>query len=396
MPQPLEGIRVLDLSMYLPGPFCTQILADFGAEVIKVEPLTGEWGRWVPPVVEQQSSRFYAVNRNKKSLAINLKTAAGQQTFLRLAETADVLLEQYRPGVLKKMGLAYEDLKSINPRLIYCSLTGYGHSGPWQYAAGHDINYLSLAGVAALSGNRLHPTLSAVQIADIAGGSLQAVTGILLALLEREKSGQGQFCDIAMLDGSVSLMSYSLAEWSGLTRDALRGQEVLTGGYACYNIYPTAGGGFISLGALEGKFWEGFCERIGRPEFVNWQWEVDRQDEMITAIQELMLQKDRDGWIEYFSQDDICLAPLLSLEEVGQHPQIQDRGMVIKHSLSSETEINIFMAGNPIKLSRTPGEIKLRFPEVGAHTREILSELGYSESQVQILEKAEIIRCTPA
>jgi len=315
---PLAGVRVLDLSRYLPGPFCTQILADFGAEVIKVEdPGTGDLGRHLPPLIAGESARFYTVNRNKKSITLDLRKEEGKEIFKRLTAVSDVVVDQFRPGVMDRLGLGYEELKKINPKLIYCAITGYGLTGPWRDVAGHDLNYLSLAGVTMLNGTKDSiPALCGVQIADIAGGTLYAVIGILLALINREKTGEGQLCDISMLDGSVSLLAYTLGEWAGEGRLPRRGDELLTGGYACYNVYETKDGQYVSLGAIEEKFWAEFCRKIDRPQYVPWQWRTEVQTEMIADIRNVMREKTKQEWVEFFADDDICFTPVLNLEEV--------------------------------------------------------------------------------
>jgi len=390
---PLEGIRILDLTMYLPGPLCSQFLADFGAEVIKVEEPGGEWGRWVPPRIGKQSARFYAVNRNKKSIAVDLKTEEGKDIFCKLVATADVLLEQFRPGVMDKLGLGYQQLKKVNPRLVYCAITGYGYTGPLKTAAGHDLNYLSLAGVTGLTGTKEgKPAMSAVQIADIAGGTHGAVSAILLALLSREKTGQGQFCDVAMMDGAVNMLAYTLGEWSGTGQEPQRGGEILTGGYACYNIYETKEGKYVSLGAIEDKFWQGFCARIGRPEFVPWQWVPDKQEDMIQAIGEIMRDMTRDEWVEFFADSDICFTPVLSLQEMVEHPQVVEREMVIRAQDFLNSGRTMYIPGNPVKLSETPGEIKLTFPKIGEHTREILLGIGYTLEEISRFKELGIVR----
>lgn len=391
MTLPLEGIRILDLSMYLPGPFCTQILADFGAEVIKVEELSGEPGRQLYPVIGDKSALFYSVNRGKKSIALNLKSEIGKEIFIKLARQADVVVEQFRPGVMDRLGLAYEVLSQVNPRLIYCSISGYGHSGPLQYVAGHDLNYLSLAGVTGLTGTRNQPGMSGVQIADLAGGSLQAVSAILLALLAREKTGRGQFCDIAMLDGAVSLLAYSLAECSAQGRLPTCNGETLTGGYACYQIYATADGKFVSLGAVEFKFWKGFCERIGRPEYIPYQWDSNRQEEILADIQAIMAGKTRDEWVEFFADDDICFTPVLNLEEMSLHPQVKDRNMVIKMEDVEGSGQDLMLTGCAVKLSDTPAVIKPVFPELGEHTEALLQELGYSPQDIIRLKEQKVL-----
>lgn len=391
MKLPLEGLKVVDLSMYLPGPICTQMLADFGAEVIKVEPTTGEWGRWLPPMLGNQSALFYQVNRNKKSIAINLKTEKGQEIFKKLIQEADILLEQFRPGVMDKMGLGYDDLKDLNPGLVYCSISGYGHTGPYKYVAGHDLNYQSTAGLTGINGTADQPSLTGVQIADIGGGSLHAVIAILLALTARNQSGRGQFCDVSMMDGTVGFLAYSLAEWSSHGEQPRRGMEVLTGGYACYQIYHTGDAGYVSLGAIEHKFWQGFCERLGKPEYSDLQWVPDKQPEMIQSIQQILESKSRDQWVEYFAGDDICFAPVLSLQEMSEHPQIKDRNMVVTIDNFQDSGTRLVVPGVAIKLSDTPGVVKTVYARVGENTEEILQSLGYEADAIAEFEENHIV-----
>jgi len=393
MSLPLEGIRILDLSMYLPGPFCTRVLSDFGAEVIKVEQLSGEPGRHLYPKIGEKGALFYAVNRGKKSFAVDLKAEAGREIFLKLVQHADVVVEQFRPGVMERLGLGYDVLSQVNPRLIYCSITGYGHSGPLKYVAGHDVNYLSLAGVTGLTGTRNHPGMSGVQIADVAGGALQAVSGILLALLAREKTGRGQFCDVAMLDGAISLLAHSLAEYSALGRQPVCNGESLTGGYACYQIYATADGRYVSLGAVEAKFWQRFCERIGRPEYIPYQWDSTRREEILADIQAIMAGKTQQEWVDFFAGDDICFTPVLTLEEMIQHPQVKERNMVFKVENVEGSGQDLMLTGCAVKLSHTPAVITPIFPEVGEHTEALLRELGYSAQEIIRLQEQEVVAC---
>jgi crotonobetainyl-CoA:carnitine CoA-transferase CaiB-like acyl-CoA transferase len=391
MSLPLEGIRILDLSMYLPGPFCTQLLADFGAEVIKIEELSGEWGRQVYPAIGDKSALFYAVNRGKKSLAVNLKTEVGKEIFISLARNADVIVEQFRPGVMDRLGLGYEVISRVNPQIIYSSISGYGHSGPLKKAAGHDLNYLSLAGITSLTGTRDQPGMSGVQIADLAGGSLSAVIAILLALLARGKIGRGQYCDIAMLDGAISLLAYSLAEWSGLERLPACNREILTGGYACYQIYATADKNYVSLGAVEAKFWRRFCERIDRPEYILYQWDSSRQAEILTDIRAIMAGKTRQEWVDFFAEDDICFTPVLNLQEMTQHPQVKNREMIIKMENVQGSGKDMMLTGSAVKLSHTPAVIEPVFPEIGEHTDALLQEIGYSSREIANLKDKKVL-----
>lgn len=391
---PLKGIRVLDLSRYLPGPFATQILADFGAEVIKVEdPKGGDLGRLLPPLIAGQSARFYTVNRNKKSVTLDLRKTAGQEAFKRLAAKSDVVVDQFRPGVMEKMGIGYESLKEINPALIYCALTGYGLDGPLRDVAGHDLNYLSLAGITGVTGAyQSKPAMCGVQIADIAGGTLYSVVGILLALAQRQKSGQGQLCDIAMMDASLSLLAYTIGEWCGEGQLPVIGDDLLTGGYAFYQIYPTKDGKYISLGAIEDKFYAEFCRKINRPELFEKQWDKELQREIIAEITQIMMEKTRDEWVEFFADSDICLTPVLELDEVCQHPHVKARNMIIDIEDIGSPGKRISLTGIPVKLSDTPGEVRLEFPLLGEHNEDILTTVGgFTPEEIEQMRSDKVI-----
>lgn len=390
---PLEKIKILDLSRYLPGPLCTQILADFGAEIIKIEqPNTGELGRKLGPFVKEESSRFYSVNRNKKSLTLDLKKQEGKEVFKKLVSNCDVVLDQFRPGVMERMGLGYEQLKEINPQLIYCSLTGYGLDGPLKNSAGHDLNYLSLAGITEQIGNyNEKPAISGVQIADTAGGSLYSVIAILLAVISRQKTGKGQLCDVAMMDGSISLLAYALGEWSGSKNLPSRGNESLTGGYACYHVYESKDNKYVSLGAVEGKFWTGFCEKINRKQYIDIQWNKKKQEDIIKDISSLMKEKTRDEWVEFFSNSNICFTPVLNMEEMCDHPQVLARDMITKICNFKGSDKDMVLTGVPIKLSDTPGKAKFTFPELGQDNEEILKTMGYTKEEIDVLRKKSVI-----
>jgi len=393
MSLPLEGIKVLDLSRYLPGPFCTQILADFGAEVIKVEdPRGGDLGRTLTPCIEGESARFPTVNRNKKSITLDLKQEAGKAIFRKLVAKADVVVDQFRPGVMKKMGLDYDALKKINPGIIYCAITGYGWTGPMKDAAGHDLNYLNLAGVTGMTGVfKGRPAMSGVQIADIAGGTLYSVIAILLALASREKTGEGQLCDVAMLDCSISLLAYTLGEWAGWGRLPEMGNDVLTGGYACYNVYECKDGKHVSLGAVEDKFWAEFCQKIDRAEYIKPQWNPALQQDIQADIRAIMMTKTRDEWVEFFAHNDICFTPVLTMEEMCNHPQVIAREMILKLPNFKGTGRDIPLTGVPIKMSGTPGEAVLTFPKLGEHTDLTLAQAGYSQDEIDVFRKSGII-----
>jgi crotonobetainyl-CoA:carnitine CoA-transferase CaiB-like acyl-CoA transferase len=390
---PLEGIKVLDLSRYLPGPLATQILADFGAEVVKIEDRRGELGRFLDPMIKDTSARFYTVNRNKKSMSLDLKQPQGKEIFKKLAVEADIIVDQFRPGVMNKLGLGYETLKEINPRIIYCMITGYGLNGPLRDAAGHDINYLNIAGVTELLGTKDGPpAMSGVQIADTAGGSLYSVIAVLLALAAREKTGKGQLCDIAMMDGALSLLAYTIGEWSGGDGTLpKRGGELLTGGYATYNNYECKDGRFVSLGAVEEKFWAGFCRKLGVEEYIPLQMDRSKQPEIEASIRKIMLTKTRDEWIEFFADSDICFTPVLSLDEMVKHPQVLARGMVQTLTDFQGSGKDLVCTGVPIKLSETPGEAKMKFARTGENTDEVLAGIGYSAEQIAEFHKVGIV-----
>lgn len=390
---PLEGIRVLDLSRYLPGPFCSQILADFGAEVIKVEnPEGGDLGRWLPPRIEGESARFYTVNRNKKSITLDLRREEGQAIFKRLVAKSDVVLEQFRAGVMEKLGLSYEELRKVNKRIIYCALTGYGLTGPLRHAAGHELNFMSLSGVLQLNRTGAGaPTMAGAPGVDVGGGSLYAVIAILLALASREKTGEGQLCDIAILDGAISNLAYVLGEWSGQDGETEKDDNLQAGGYACYNIYQTKDNKYVTLAAVEEKFWNRFCEIMGWPEYAAAQWDASRQDEIKFAVGQVMLQKNRDEWVEFFSAEDICFTPVLSLEEMCKHPQVKTRNMVLKWSNDKGSGKEVVLPGVPVKMSGTPARTNLVFPRLGQHTEEILQALGYTTLEIEQFRKQRVI-----
>lgn len=388
---PLEDIKILDLSMVLPGPFCTQLLADYGAEVIKVEDRSGDRGRLMQPFIKEQSAKFYVVNRNKKSITLDLRRPASKDIMRRLVADSDVLVHNYRPGMMERLGLAYEDLRPVNERLIYCALSGYGATGPISKNAAHDINIVSLAGVAGLTGTTdSMPALSAVQLGGVSG-ALYAAIAILMALYKRRNTGRGQYCDISMLDGLISLLPYTLADWSGWGTLPQRGAGLLTGGFACYQVYETSDHRYLSLGALEEKFWQEFCRRINKPEYIPIHLDPACQKEMINGIKEVMQSKTQAEWLQVFADADICLTPVLNLDEVSKHPQVLNREMLIKLPDFEGSGKDMVLAGLPIKFSDTPGKLKPFFPKIGEHTNEILARVGYSPEEIELFRKEQII-----
>lgn len=390
--KPLTGIKVLDLSQYLPGPLCCQMLADYGAEVIKVETVDGELGRMSNPKIDGNKAHYYNVNRNKKSLALDLKQEEGKEIFKNLVKNADVVFEQFRPETMNKLGLGYEELKKINKGIVYCSLTGYGYSGPLKMAAGHDNNYLSIAGILGISGTKEAPGLIGTQVADIAGGTLHSVIAILLALRARDITGEGQFCDVGMVDGCSTMLAYILADYWGGEKLPQRSSDTLNGGLACYNLYETADGRYVSLGALEPKFWTDFCRKIGHEEWIIDEVNPQRQGVMMEEIAAIMKQKNQQEWVEYMKDVDICFAPVLSLDDTIKHPQITERELVIKVPDFRGSGKTALLPGLPIKLSDTPGEAILNFANLGQHSREILTDAGYSEDEINKFVANKVIK----
>ena len=379
----LEDVRVLDLSRLLPGGFCTLLLADMGADVLKVEDTGGgDYIRWMPPYYgneEQQrdgtaSAYFLALNRNKRSLRLNLKDERGRDVLLRLAEDYDVLVESFRPGVMDRLGVGYDALRERNPRLIYCPISGYGQDGPLTARSGHDTNYLALNGLLGLTGRRGGPPIqSAGQIADLGGGGLMAAVGILAALHERERSGEGQMVDISMTDGALSWLAMVAARYFAEQKVPHRGEPELTGGIACYVPYETKDGGWVSLGALEPKFWQNWCNGVGRPDLIEKQFEHP-DSEAGAEIAAVFKERTRDEWTAFAGEHDCCLEPILDLDEALESELVQARGMVVE--LDQPGIGAVKQLGAPIKLSRTPADTTGAAPALGADTDEVLREIG--------------------
>jgi crotonobetainyl-CoA:carnitine CoA-transferase CaiB-like acyl-CoA transferase len=392
LPAALTGIRILDLSRLLPGPFCSMLLADFGAEVIKVEePGMGDYIRWWYPRIGKNSGFHVVLNRNKRSCTLNLKTPEGKELLRQLARTADVVLESFRPGVMDRLELGYESLRTINPRLIYCAISGYGSQGLRTQRAGHDINYLALSGILSYSGRGPLPTLSGVQIADLGGGGLLAAFSIVLALLVRERQGEGQYLDIAMLDGSLL---WNCLRWGKYLADGdipRPGDDILNHGFACYNLYETGDGRYLSLGAIEPQFWQVFCESVGHPEWnrANYIEPGPHQGLLREAVAELLRGRSQAEWVAHFAQHDCCCEPVLNLDEVMHDSHLRARQMVV--DLVHETWGAYRQLGIAPKFSKTPGALRSHAPDLGEHTEAILQELGFSPEQMRELRQRGVV-----
>lgn len=393
MSLPLEGIRVLDLSRLLPGPFCSLLLADYGAEVIKVEDMgMGDYARWSPPHYEgaqasASSALFLSLNRNKQSIRLNLKDERGREALLRLVRDADVLLESFRPGVLDRLGVGYERMREVNPRIVYCALTGYGLDGPMRDRSGHDMNYLGLVGLLGLTGEEGGPPVqAAAQIADIGGGGLMAAFGILAALRERDRSGEGQLVDVSMADGSLAWLAMTAAMYLADGVVPRRGQVPLAGGFVCYRPYACADG-WVTLGALEPKFFRAFCEGVGRPDLAEHQFEPPGSDAH-RQLEEIFAARTREQWSGFAGEHDCCLEPVLELDEVMDSELVRAREMVVEVDQPGARR-PVRQLGLPVKLSRTPGDPRrLPGPGLGEHTGALLAQAGYSAEQIEELEWA--------
>lgn len=382
---PLQGLVVLDLTRTLPGPYCTMLLGDYGADVIKVEDLySGDPSRAVGRFDGDSGSLFRQLNRNKKSIALDLKSADGREIVERLAARADILAEGFRPGVMERLGLGYEQLKSINTGLIYASISGYGQDGVYRERAGHDLNYTALSGLLDLSAEpEGQPVMPAAQIADV-GGSLLAISGLLMALYRRGQSGQGCHIDIAMTRGLLSWLPYAAAHLGGDEALPRRDRSHLTGAYACYNVYETAGGGAMSLGALEPVFWQRFCETVGRPDLIPLQFDPEQREELICTVRALFKQKRRKEWEEIFSGVDACCEPVLELNEALGHHLAREEGCWVDYRTADGVIEKL--AGFPLLFCGRPGKMSLPPPRHGEHTREVLALAGYSEQKIEALK----------
>jgi len=391
---PLDGIRVLDLSRLLPGPFASMILADFGAEVIKVEePGLADYSRWAPPFYETLSVYFCNVNRNKKSVTLNLKSEEGRAIFHRMAEKADVVLETFRPGVAKRLHVDYESLRARNSRLIYCSLSGYGQDGPYRDYAGHDLNIQGLGGILSfINRGEGHPIVPGLPIADFAG-ALWTVIAIAMALQARERNG-GQYIDVSILDCIVSLLCRdSMFHFANTRPD----DSSFYGESPRFNVFRTADGRYVTLSALEAKFWANLCRKLGREDLINEnERHEDRltshkgmREEMFTFLREAFLTKTCDEWVRILAEADVPCYPVLTIAEVFADPHVRHRGML--QEVEHPTEGVIKHIGVPVKLSKTPGQIRKHPPALGEDNDAVLGGLGYATDEIRRLKESGVI-----
>lgn len=386
--RPLEGIRVLDLSRLIPGPYCSLLLADMGAEVIKVEdPKGGDHGREVRPFIGAVGSRFLLLNRNKKSVALNLKDPTGRKVFLQMADKADVILESFRPGTMAKFSLEYEDIRAVNPGIVYCSISAFGQDGPYRDIVGHDVNVLGISGLLDITGVRGgQPIIPGVTIADNAAAMFSAM-GILAALLARGKTGQGRFLDISMLDSVMSWLFDSAQYQFAQGRTPGKSEGRLWGGVANYGVYETKDGRYITLGSLEPKFKAALLEHLGAAAMIEGQ-SVNSNDELEQFLRSTFVTRTQAEWVQDLEPLNLCFTRVNTIGEALADPQVVARRMVIEMEDPQAGHARVI--GDPIKVSDPPVEPG-PVPLLGQHTREVLADLGYSAGEIDEMKRRGVV-----
>lgn len=384
-PAPLEGVCILDLTRLFPGPLATMMLGDLGAEVIKVEdPHSGDLTRYWPPLKAGIGTGFLALNRSKLSFTVNLKDPRGRELFLKLAEKSDVVVEGFRPGVIDRLGIGYQQLKQARHDIILCSISGYGQDGPFRERAGHDINYCARTGVLGLTGGRNGPpTMLGVQVGDVTGGTWQALAGILGALFQRERTGQGQWLDVAMTDGALTTAALMLADAFVGETIPPRGEAPLAGGYPGYGVFETADGRYLSVGALEPHFFDVLCEALGLPEHKGKTGLLGAEglavrEQIARAFKTRTLRE----WLSVFEKVEACVEPVLEGNEVLSEPQLNHRGMFFE--MDHQTAGTLKLMSTPLRLANR-NRPHLPPPRLGEHTADILKRLGLSSAEIQSL-----------
>jgi len=392
MPGALAGITVLDFTRLLPGPFCTQLLCNLGADVIKIEdPKLGDYMRSVPPIVHDVSYPFLMVNRGKRSLAVDLKTPEGQEIVHKLARGADVVVEQFRPGVMARLRVAYDDLAMMNPKLVYCSFSGYGQTGPYREFPGHDINFQALAGILGVTTGREDkaPAIPGVPIADLASG-FNAAFAILAALRARDRTGRGEFIDISIYDTAVVLMVLGLARFLATGEEPVAGETLLTGSFPFYSLYETKDGRWLSVATVEPKFWSRMCELIGASDLSDKQF-ADGAERLAVAhtLSERFRSRTLAEWEGILETESLPITGVKRVSEVVRDPHVKARALLPVVDVSGLWKVQVI--AHPAKHAASETRNPARVPAKGQDTGEILRSLGYTAGQIQTLAKKGIV-----
>jgi crotonobetainyl-CoA:carnitine CoA-transferase CaiB-like acyl-CoA transferase/putative sterol carrier protein len=394
---PLSGVKIIDFTRLLPGPLATMFLADLGADVIKVEdPDRPDYIRDFEPKIEGMSMFYLALNRSKRSLAVNYLSPEGRVLIHELVKSSDVLIEQFRPGIMKEMGLGYEELSKLNPRLIYVSITGYGQHSTMSNAAGHDLNYIAIAGALGITGLADGaPVIPGFQLADIAGGSYMAMNAVMAALYQREKTGKGDFVDVSMTDAVLPFVSMQFAYQQGLKKDPGRGKFELSGALPNYNVYACSDGKYVALGSLEPKFWNKFCEKVDRKDWSAGFLKKDEELELLkTEVQQLFKTKAREEWLNFFKNEDICITPVNELSELEHDEYLNGRNMFVNNEHPAVGKYKTI--NQPLKFSSSNFDNNWNAPDLGDDTASILKELKYDEKGISKLNAEGIIKTKSA
>jgi len=388
---PLVGLRILDFTRLLPGPLATLLMADMGAEVIKIEnPHEHDTIRDYPPFTGEESANYHALNRSKKSIFIDYSNEECRDIIYRLIKTTDILFEQFRPGTMKRWGLDYDTLRTINPGLIYVSLTGYGQTGSYAPMAGHDLNFLAVSGILGSTGSKgTPPTIPAAQVADVSG-SYMAVIAALAAVHAKKTMGKGQFVDVSMLDSALPLLTYAATEYWATGAPTEKGEYFLSGGLPNYNVYECSDGKYMALASIEPKFWERFCTLVGKPEWKTRMLEdATHRESLKLEMTELFRTKSRDEWVSLGENIDMCMTPVLEIQEIEKNKHLIERGMIIESDVPGNIKLKSF--GVPVRLSETPANPSWNAPAMGEDTLAILSEMQITPDRIRKMKEKDLI-----
>jgi crotonobetainyl-CoA:carnitine CoA-transferase CaiB-like acyl-CoA transferase len=387
---PLQGIRILDMAWFGPGPFCATLLGDLGADIMKVHEPDPERRGGLVKFAFPASPEFPGM-RNCRTIGLDLKAEKGRSIFYDLAKTADVITESYRPGVVKRLGVDYDAIREINPRIVYCSLTGYGQDGPYRDVVGHDLNYISVGGLLGMTGAAGGPpAIPGTLMADFAAGGMAAAVGILAALMARHETGRGQFVDVSLTDGVVEMMSLYINPYLVFGTDSTRGETIFTGQYPWYDVYETKDGKYISVAAFEAWFYANLCRLLGREDFIEHQFaEGEKREDIRRYFKEAFLTRTRDEWVETLRTEDTCVAPVYTMDELVSDPHLLARGMI--REMAHPVLGRVKQVGSMLKLSDSPFQVRNWCTRFGQHTDEILVGLGYDADRVGALRQAAVI-----